>query len=176
MKKLFRLPLLSSLFLSLLVAPLVQSAAITITPANFLPSTSAQYLPGINRAGGTILAGQPVYVDTALAVSSGQIKVASATGTGLATQVVGLAAHGASAGQPIKVVTRDPDLTLGGTVSAGLIIIMGVNGALHPSADNVSTWYTAVIAVGKSSTKVNFGGTKYSGNPIGLMRSDAATP
>lgn len=169
----------SLLCLSVISPPVAHASAITITPANFAPSANAVYLAGKNFAGATLTAGQAVYVDTSVSIASGQIKLASVTGTGLSTQVIGFAANGAAAGQPVKVVIRDPSLKLGGAVTIGLVVVLGVNGAVNPSADIVSTWYAAVLGIGIDTTHINFGGTRLPTTGAGygaIMRADAATP
>lgn len=176
--RLFSLIIFAAIAMPLVAPPEVHATAISITAANFLPSSAAVYLPGRNYAGATITAGQAVYLDTTVAVSAGQVKLASATGSGLATQVIGLAANGASAGQPIKILIRDPSLTLGGAVTAGCIVILHTTaGAVTLTAGDVTTGgYVAVLGVGISTTKINFGGTKNTNNFMGVIRADVALP
>jgi hypothetical protein len=124
-------------------------AAYSITAANVLAGASAQVGEGI--AGTTITAGQPVYIDTA---DSNKIKISSSTGVAPVCTTVGLAQHGASAGQPIQYARKDNDFTPGFTVAAGDVVIVGVTGALHPVADMVSTWKPLVVGVGIGSNKI----------------------
>jgi hypothetical protein len=175
MKKLFVGLLLS---LALLVQmPLANGTAISITAANFVPSANAVFLPGKNLAGETLTAGQAVYLDTAVAITTGQVKKASAIGTGLSTQVIGFAANGASLGQPVRIVIRDPGLTLGGTVTAGCVIYLGTAGAVTLTyADLTTGGFVAILGVGINATKINFGGTKLNNNFMGVVRADVALP
>jgi hypothetical protein len=180
MKKLLLASLVCfSLVLSPIFAPTAHATAIAVTAANFVPSANAVYLQGRNYAGETLTAGQAVYLDTAVAVTTGQVKKASATGSGLATQVIGFAASSASAGQPVKVVIRDPALTLGGTVTAGCIILLHTTaGSVTLTAADITTGgYVAVLGVGISATKINFGGTKIGASQFsGVMRADQPLP
>lgn len=177
MKRFLLASLVCFSLLSAPFAPFANATAISITAANFAPSSQAKYLDGKNLAGETLTAGQAVYIDTAASAAAGQIKKASAIGTGLSTQVVGFAANSASLGQPVKVLTRDPALTLGGAVTAGCVIYLGTAGAVTLTyADLSSGGYVAVLAVGISTTKINFGGTYYAGKPLGVIRADVAIP
>lgn len=123
-------------------------AAYSITAANVLTSATATFGDGI--AGATITAGQPVYVDTA---DANKIKITSATGVGAVRTTVGLATHGASAGQPLKYVRKDNDFAPGFTMAIGDVIIVGPAGALHPVADLAATWFPLVVGVAISTTK-----------------------
>lgn len=167
-----------SLVFSPVFLPTAHGSAISVTAANFVPSVYAVYLPGRNLAGEALTAGQAVYMDTAVAVAVGQVKKASATGAGLATQVIGFAANNASLGQPVKILIRDPQLTLGGTVTAGCIILLHTTaGAVTLTAGDITTGgYVAVMGVGISATKISVGGTKNGNNYIGVIRADAAMP
>lgn len=170
--------LVLSLAFSPAFSPVANATAISVTAGSFVPSANAKYLPGKNYAGETLTAGQAVYLDTTLAVTAGQVKKASATGTGLAINVIGFAANGAAAGQPVKVVIRDPALTLGGAVTAGAIILLHTTaGAVTLTAGDVTSGgYVCVLGVGISTTKINFGGTKTGNDYLGVIRADVAIP
>lgn len=183
MKNIRRFRFLSLVLSLALLFPLaaptqVQAAAISITAASFVPSAYAVYLPGRNYAGATITAGQAVYLDTTATVTAGQVKLADADGAGNAVKAIGFASNGASAGQPIKVVIRDPQLTLGGAVTAGAIILLHTTaGAVTLTAADVGSGaYVCVMGVGISTTKINFGGTQNGNNYIGVVRADVAVP
>ncbi len=183
MKKLRRFRLISLLIVSALFVPLVappevHATAISITAANFVPSANAVYLPGKNYAGATLTAGQAVYLDTTVSVTAGQVKLASATGSGLAVNVIGFAANGAAAGQPVKVLIRDPALAIGGAVTAGCIILLHTTaGSITLTAADLTTGgYVCVLGVGISTTKINFAGTKNGNNFMGVIRADVPLP
>lgn len=176
MKKL----LLSALvcFSLLFSSTLANATAISVTAANFKPSSAAVYLGGKNLAAVAITAGQAVWIDTSLALASGQVKLASATGSGNATQVVGIAANGAGVGQPVKIVVRDPQLTVGGAVTAGAIVLLHTTaGAITLTAGDITSGgYVAVLGVGINTTQINFGATKSGSNYLGVVRADVAIP
>jgi hypothetical protein len=153
------------LALTFTFALLAQSFAIpiVITPANVIPSAAAQYYGGgVAIAGATITAGQAVYVDP----SDKSIKIASATGLAAIHQVIGIAVNGASTGQPVSVVTKDPNFGLGGTVTNGEIVVLGLTGALDPCADITTGWFTGVMGVATDTSHIN----------LFITRVDVAAP
>lgn len=127
-------------------------AAISITAANVLASAAAV----IRRefaAGATLTAGQLVYVNSsnqwALVDQDGNL------GTGL-NDVRGITLGGASINQPIAVCTSDPDFTLGGTVSNGLVVYGFTTAGAVTFADIPTTAaYPVVVGLAKSATKMN---------------------
>lgn len=174
MKKLFAVS-----FLSLVLVAQSFAAAVSVTAASVVPSTQAIYLAGDHYAAVTITSGQVVYVDSSVAnptAATPDIKLASASGTGDAKKVIGFAVSGGSAGQPVKVVIRDPDLTVGGTVAAGDVVY------LHTAAGSITTTYgdigtgqfVCVLGVGTGSNHMNFGATQHASNFIGVIRADVA--
>lgn len=175
-----------ALFLAL--ASISQSAAISITAANVVPSLGAIYLPGDHYALATITAGQAVYVSSAVVnptATTPDIGLANASGTGDAVKVVGIAVTGGSAGQPIKVVIRDPSLALGtGTCAAGdtIYLFTAAGGLTLTQADVTGTGvYVCFMGVGIGGGKINIGGTYLSGTTsgsknAGVVRADVAHP
>lgn len=132
----------------ILFSSLALAADLSITPASFVPSINAVYQEGL--AGATVTAGQPVCLNAAtkryvLADSDDADKIG----------VLGLAAHGASAGQPLRIVTEDSDLTLGATLSMSVpVYVLGSTaGGIAPSADISVGEYPIVLLVAKSTTK-----------------------
>lgn len=123
-------------------------ADVTITAANVIPSANAVYQDG--TAGATITAGQVVYRDS----TDGKYKLADANASPATANAVGIAAHGASNGQPLRVVIYDPDFTVGGTVAKGVYVLSGTAGGIAPVADIVSGWYPVVVGVATSTTKM----------------------
>ena len=128
-------------------------AAISITAASVLPSSSADIKT--YTAGAAITAGQAVYQDTDLT-----IKLADADGASPLYKVIGIAACGAAAGQPVSVCLRDPDFTLGGTVAAGAIVITHTTAGAVCVVDEsdlqpTTGWRVAVLGVGIGSNKIN---------------------
>lgn len=124
-------------------------ADISITAANFIPSTNASLLQGI--AGATLTRGQPVYFDSA----SGTYKLYVATN--VATDgFAGFVCEDAALGQPIWIVTRDPALALGGTLVTGDTVWLSLSGVTKTFADLVSTWRIWTVGVATSTTVLNF--------------------
>ena len=123
-------------------------ADVTVTPANVLASASAKTRDGI--AGATILAGQVVYLDT----TTSTYKLADSNGASPLYKVAGIALHGASSGQPIKIVIEDSDFTPGFTTAIGTIYMCSETaGGIQPSADITTGEFPCVLMVGKSTTK-----------------------
>jgi hypothetical protein len=178
MKKFF-VSFLLALALSLSL-PLAQGAAIAITAGNFLPSSSAVYLAGDHYAKTTITAGQAVYYDTSIvtpAASTPDIGLATASGAGDAVKAVGFAATGGGAGQPIKVLIRDPALALGGTVAAGDVVYLhNTAGSVTSTYADITTGgYVQVFGIGIGGNKINFGGSSFIGlGWLGVIRADVA--
>jgi hypothetical protein len=139
--------------LSLLVIAIACPAAdLTITAANVVPGANATLTRG--TAGATITAGQLVYYDSAART----YKLADANASATTAAVIGLAANGASAGQPLTVIIEDDDLTVGATLStsAPVYILSATAGGIAPVADLTTGWYPAVVLVAKSTTKAIF--------------------
>lgn len=143
--------LLLSSFL-LLFSALASAADLSVTAASVVPGARAQ--KEIGTAGATITAGQLLYYDS----TAGTYKLADANASATTANVVGIAATGASSGQPIVVITADDDLTVGATLSmtAPVYCCSGTAGGIAPSADLTTGWYPGVVLVAKSTTKAVF--------------------
>jgi hypothetical protein len=128
-------------------------ATLSITAASVLASASAVKTTGV--AGATITAGQVLYKDGA---DSNKMKLADANGAAALRVVEGIALHGASAGQPITYVTRDPGLTVGATLVVGTSYMLASDtpGGIAPDADAAAGDYVTVLGVAKSTTQLNF--------------------
>ena len=124
-------------------------AEISITPANVAPGSDADYYRGI--AGGAITAGMVVYLDE----TDNKLKPADANLSLEAAEVKGVALHAASAEQPLKIQTAG-EITIGGTVVLSTIYILGAGGSggIAPAADLASGWYTSVLGVASSASKL----------------------
>ncbi len=128
-------------------------ADLSVTAANVLASTSAKKVTGV--AGATILAGEVLYEDPA---DSMKLKLAVSTSATTA-KVIGIALHGATAGQPITYVMLDDDFTPGATLSlsvaaaAGVYVLSATAGKIAPIADLVATNRLVVIFIAKSTSK-----------------------
>lgn len=123
-------------------------ADIAVTGANVVPSTGAQL--GQGTAGATITQGQWVYLDS----GTNTLKLADANASAATAAVVGVALESVSSGQPLKY-QYGGDITIGGTVAAGAVYVQsGTAGAMAPVADLVTGWYTTVLGIGLSTTKI----------------------
>lgn len=137
---------------------LVFAADISITAANVVPSSNAVISQG--TAGATIAAGQLIYLDGDDTDSNGKGKAKlsdcdSATAT--IRVVDGIAINSASAGQPLVYVTFDPNLTIGGSQTANVILILSSTaGGIAPSADLTTGEYLICIGVVKTATTIYF--------------------
>lgn len=125
-------------------------ADISITASAVVPSSSATIASG--KAGEAINAGQLVYKD---ATDSNKIKLADAN-SAAKVGVIGMAINSAgAAGQYVTYVTKDPELTIGGTRTVGAIYILSATaGGVAPVADLTTGWYSAPIAVVKTATAI----------------------
>jgi hypothetical protein len=128
-------------------------ATLVIVPANVIASPSATKGTGV--AGVTITAGQVLYKDAA---DSNKLKLSDANGAAALRVVDGIALHGASAGQPITYVTRDPLLVLGTTLVAGTSYMLASDtpGGIAPIADAAAGDYVTSLGVAHSTTELNF--------------------
>jgi len=121
-------------------------AALTITAASVLAGSNAATVAGV--AGATITAGQVVYKEA----STGKYKLADANDATAEVRVpAGIALHGASDGQPLKILTGG-NITIGATVTAGTAYYLSplTAGGIGPLAD--VTTGDDVVLVGIATT------------------------
>jgi hypothetical protein len=117
-------------------------AAITITPASVLKSSTGSRSSGI--AGETITPGQALYI-----MASGKMGLSDANGAAPANTCAGISENGASLNQPVSYVTADTaGFTIGATILAGdMIWVHTTPGAITKTfADLISG--CAVIPLG----------------------------
>lgn len=133
------------------LAAVSHAADLSITAASVIPGANARFQDG--TAGASITAGQVVYADSS---DSGKIKLADANASATTATVLGIAAHAAASGQPVRVIIWDDDLTIGATVSmtAPVYVLSATAGGIAPVADLTTGWYPVVLFVAKSTTKV----------------------
>ena len=132
-------------------------ADISITASAVVPSANAVIKH--TTAGATLTAGQLIYLDTADldANGIGKAKLSDANGAAALRVVDGITVGGASAGQPVAIVTYDTALVVGSGLTANNILILSdTPGGLAPSADLGSGEYLSVIGVVKSATTIFF--------------------
>jgi len=126
-------------------------AAISITAANVIPSSTASRSLGVAAA--TITAGQAVYITAA-----GTINLADANGTSPANTFAGIAENGATVGQKISYVTNDTaGFTIGATVLAGDTIWLSptAGGLTKTFADFTTLDKIIVVGVMLTTTTMN---------------------
>ena len=104
-------------------------------------------------AGATITAGQVVYFDAA----AGKYKLAQADSADT-DSVVGIAAHGASDGQPIQIITGGK-VTLGATLTVGSIYVLsaGTAGGIAPVGDLAASEYVSILGVAQDTSTMLLG-------------------
>lgn len=134
-------------------------AELSITPGNVLPGAGAVVEAGI--AGGTITAGMAVYKaadNTIIATDADSATVA-------ARQAIGIALNGASAGQPVDYMKMGGEITIGGTMTAGLTYYLSgaTAGAICVLADVGGTEYLSIVGIAKSTTVLKTVAGGYSG-------------
>lgn len=132
-------------------------AALTITPSQVLTVADATNAFVQGTSGATITAGMAVYSDL---TDSGRYKAADANLSVAAAVVAGIALHGASAGQPLRIQTGGTiDLGAAAAAAVGVVYILGgvVAGDLEPCTALVSTWYSTIIGVGIGTNQVKLG-------------------
>ena len=116
-------------------------SAISVTAANVV-TVAGQTQDGI--AGGTLTAGMSLYLDAA----TNTVKAADANLSSAAATTVGVALHGASAGQPIRYQISGT-INLGATLVAGTIYVVGATtaGDINPASDLTTGWRTSILGV-----------------------------
>lgn len=123
-------------------------ADITITAANVVPDTDAEFITG--TAGETITAGQVVYVST----STGKYMKADAD-TEAEAKAVGVAVNGASNGQNLTI-QRKGKITIGGTVVVGQVYVASATaGGVAPYADLLTGDFVTILGVGVTAAKID---------------------
>jgi len=126
-------------------------ADLVVTPAQVLAGTDADFYDGV--AGVTVTAGQTIYQDT----MDNLLKLSDADASVAKANTKGLALHGASAGQPLRIQT-------GGTITlgAGAAPVVGkvyklslTAGGISPIEDmDVGGQYDTNIGVGAANNTV----------------------
>lgn len=135
-------------------------ADLAITAANVLASATATKSTGVS--GSALEIGRLVYQD---ATDGNRWKYADANASAAAAAIVNDASaigltltQAAAAGQPVTVLTLDPDLTHGLTgVTAGDVLILSATaGRVAPIADLAAGMFPHVVMIAKSDTKAVF--------------------
>lgn len=127
-------------------------ADISVTASAVQRTDTTVVLSGI--AGSTITAGQPLYKDAADANS---LKAGIATAAATAA-IVGVAAHGASDGQPIKYYGRG-DVTYNAVLTVGTVYVASASaaGGIAPVSDMTTGNFVTILGVATSTTNLKLG-------------------
>lgn len=121
-------------------------ADLSITASNVAQATGATVDKNY-VAGETITAGQALYIKG----SDGKLWKAQADGTSEEATVYGIALNGASADQPVAVLTGG-NITIGATIAVGTVYVVSATaGGIAPWADLVSTNRVSLLAYGASA-------------------------
>lgn len=128
-------------------------AAITITAANVLPSASATFLDAASKSHEAFTAGQLAYLYS----SDGTYGLADANGSTETNTCVGIFVNSGGAGQYAKICNYDPNLAIGGSVTLGMVYIIGATpGQLTEYPDKATGWHVQPICLAISGTNVCF--------------------
>ena len=125
-------------------------AAISITAANVLMSSQG-ISDKSHNAGTTIVQGKSVYLDV-----NNLWQLANTLTSAVTAAATGIAISSAALNQPIAVCTKDPSFTLGGTMTAGVAVVVGsASGDIDNITDVTTGWFTTVLGVPTSTTVLN---------------------
>jgi hypothetical protein len=124
-------------------------ADVSVTPANVTKGANSTFGDGI--AGVTIAAGDVIYEDTA---DNNKLKLADANAVAPANTIKGMAAHGASNGQPLRYFLPGSEINFGGAVlTQALVYVLSANpGKFCPTADLASGHTTNICGIAKSTS------------------------
>ena len=127
--------------------------AISITAANVGEDTTYVGNSFIDRiAGATLTAGMACYYNSA----DGRV-YACDNDVLASAECIGIASHGASAGQPLRL-QRTGQITIGGTSAAGVPYFVGAGaGTIELLADVTTGKFLSLIGIGVSATKIKLG-------------------
>ncbi len=124
-------------------------AALTITAANVRPGSNAR--TQIVRVGEAVTAGEPGYLKT----SDKKYWLTDANAGSAEAEAKGVFLTNASADE-YAVLQTAGTIIIGATVTKGEPYFVGATpGAIHPSADLASGWYTTEIGIASSTTEID---------------------
>ncbi len=123
-------------------------ADISITAANVVKvSGTAQ----TNIAGAAITAGQTIYIDT-----NQKAQLANAVTSATTALATGIALCNAALNQPVSWLAAGGDITIGGTVVAGVPYFLSLNnGGICPFADVGTGNRTMLVGIAKNTTDIS---------------------
>lgn len=122
---------------------------ISVTAASVIKGTEAS--TGRGTAGGTITAGQPVYIDSS---DSNKVKITDADASDAAAAAVGIALHASLSGQPIEYQISG-NLTFNAVLTTGKAYVCSATaGGIAPIADLATGWRTTLLGIATSTTNL----------------------
>ncbi len=126
-------------------------ADLTITAANVIADSRARISEGV--AGATITAGKVIYIDPV----SDTLKLAdSNSSTAAARSPVGIALHGAFAGQPLQFAESGP-VTMGAALTPGVVYYLSdTPGGICPVGDVGDAEYAVILGIAISNSVLKF--------------------
>lgn len=125
-------------------------ADLTVTATQVLAGVDADFYNGI--AGGTITAGQAIYLDETV----NQLKTADANASLVTANAKGISLHAATAGQPLRIqVSGSLTIGAGAAPTVGIVYVVSATaGGIAPAADLASGHYTTVLGVGGTTNTI----------------------
>lgn len=126
-------------------------ADLSITAANVAQLTGGKSARTTGIAGATITAGMPVYRIAA----TGKLGIAANTSAVLA-EVVGIALHGASDGQPLTYQHRGT-INPGATVAVGMPYFLSAAGLISPVNDATTADFMTYLGMGITASILELG-------------------
>lgn len=123
-------------------------ADVVVTAAEVLPGSDTTYFDG--TAGATVTAGQTCYLDSA----TNTLKLADANASSATGTVKGIAMHGASSGQPLRLAVGG-SIDPGFTVTVNTIYVQSATaGGIAPAADLASGHYGCIVGWGITASSL----------------------
>jgi hypothetical protein len=123
-------------------------ADVSVTAASVVKTSTTAISEGI--AGGTVTAGQPVYIDTTDSSLKGADADVQATSV-----AAGIALHGASTGQPLKYATGG-NLTFNAGFTVGQVYVVSTTaGGIAPYSDLASGDFVTILGVATTTSNLN---------------------
>ena len=124
-------------------------ADVTVVAAEVLPDSGTAVVYG--TLGGTVTAGQLVYLDT----STNTYKLADANSSAATATVAGIAMNGGVTGQPVAIAPNNCTLDPGFTVTVGTVYVCSATpGGIAPAADLTSGWRASIVGVGITASQL----------------------
>lgn len=124
-------------------------ADLSVTAANVLAASGTPKGRGI--AGGTITAGQPLYIDSS---DSNSLKPCDADASAAAAAAVGISLHAALDGQPIEY-QQSGDINVGATLVVGKpYVVSDTAGGIMPVDDLETGDYVTLLGIASTASNL----------------------